>query len=100
METVEEWEFIKEQIQSKTTVDGKNEWWIGLVRRDGEWKWLSNHPLTYNKWQPREPTKGSDETYALIAKNYPLDTYGLLNDALYSLLRGCICEYKEKGNQI
>jgi hypothetical protein len=99
METVEEWKFIKTQIQNKTTKpSGSNEWWIGLVRRDGEWKWLSNHSLTYDdRWQQGKPDNIAERKYVRIAKNYPPGTYGLFANMRKVLQRGTICEYKIQG---
>jgi hypothetical protein len=96
METVEEWKFIKTQIQNKTTDEnGKNEWSIGLEKRDGEWKWLSNHNLTYNKWQTGFPDNHENKTYAIIAKNQTSNASGLFSNVIGdNQRRGHICEYK------
>ncbi|XP_031550339.1 cell wall protein DAN4-like isoform X2 [Actinia tenebrosa] len=95
METVEEWELINTQIQNRTA-GNFDEWWIGLEKRDGRWVWLSNHTLTYNKWQPHEPSNRTNEKCSVMAKNYPANKYGLFGDTRCDLWRGWICEYKIK----
>jgi hypothetical protein len=102
METENEWKFINITIidRNLTVKNDYDEWWIGLVKRDGEWKWLSNHTRTYYKWQPHEPSNDSDETYAIIARNYPNNTYGLLNNVRITAKKGRICEYQKEGKII
>ncbi|XP_031550306.1 uncharacterized protein LOC116287764 [Actinia tenebrosa] len=96
METLEEWEFIKTQIQSrKTDKDGYDEWWIGPEKRDGRWEWLSNHSLTYNKWQYNKPDDSNkDLIHVIMAKSYPPGTYGLFRNKKSDSRKGTICEYK------
>ena len=96
METVEEWEFIKTQIQNKTS-GIFDEWWIGLEKRDGRWTWLSNHLLTYDKWQPYKPGVQQYKKCVVMSKNFPVNTYGLFSNVEHFLWKGWICEIKTKG---
>ena len=93
METIEEWEFIKNAIQSRSTDVAWGEWHIGLYRNPkttGNWAWLSGKPLTIEKWQPRKPDK---ESFAWIAKNWPRRKHGLFNSVRDTLIRAYICEW-------
>ena len=43
--------------------------WIGHTDRDveGQWKWISNEPVTYTNWAPNEPNNaGGNEDWAVI----------------------------------
>ena len=93
METIEEWEFIKNAIQSKSTDVARGEWHIGLYRdkeTTGNWTWVSGKPLTIEKWQRNRP---DEKSFALIAKNWPPGEPGLFNSVRDTLGRAYICEW-------
>ncbi|XP_031550336.1 uncharacterized protein LOC116287782 [Actinia tenebrosa] len=93
METLEEWEFIKTQIQNRTTEKGGyDEWWIGLKKRDGRWVWPSNHSLTYNKWLRGTPVDDRQKKFAAIVKEFN-GTQGGFNDTIDIDPKGRICEH-------
>ena len=97
METKGEWQFIRDQIQNRTTVN--NEWHIGLMEENGTWTWASGTKLKTADckekrkacwpWQPHEPSdsKTRKEKVAIMSKDYGGDK-GLFNN---------IAEYQEKG---
>ena len=95
METRDEWEFIRDQIQHLTT--NKNEWHIGLEKTNRAWTWVSETTLKADcegkgcwPWQQFEPSEGN-ENVALVAKNYRNAT-GLFNNIRENEERGFICE--------
>ena len=88
METEAEWEFINSEIQ-KITLPGVNEWHIGL-KKQGTWQWVSGKPLTINKWQRYEPSGDGD--VAVMSKDYPPGSHGLLNDLKGLYPKPFICE--------
>ena len=91
METIEEWEFIngslKDQIGSIY-----DEWHIGLLKNltTGNWNWINGRPLTFDKWQPNNPSRS--DRYVLIAKEYPRGSFGSFDSINWISLRGWICE--------
>ena len=92
METAEEWEFIKNATQSRSS-DTSDEWHIGLYRDPeitGNWTWVSGKPLTIRRWQPSKPDGNS---FALVSKNWPKDKYGLFNSIKESWHKAYICEW-------
>ena len=96
METDDEWEFVKNLTQHKTTDDkDSDDWHIGLMRFNGigNWTWVSGKPLTIKRWQENEPwPNDGTETVAVIAKNYPAGAPGLFNDLSRDASGGYICE--------
>ena len=80
-ETEEEWEFVKNKIQMKST-SGSDEWYIGLYRNasTGNWTWVSGEPLTLQKWQPNKPYDDSSKNAAVITKSFPAGTHGLFKN--------------------
>jgi hypothetical protein len=93
METEDEWTFINSEIQKRNVVI--NEWLIGLIKKQSEWKWISNHSLTIDKWQENEPN--GDGLCVVMAKNWPIGTQGLWKDLPCFISGMLICEYT-KGN--
>ena len=96
METDEEWEFIKNETQHKTS-QPNNEWHIGLVKVPGNWIWVNGKPLTIKRWQPGKPDDNPTETVAVIAQNYPRGKHGLFNNVDTDNSRGYICERVRNG---
>lgn len=94
METTEEWEFIKKQIQNQIT----NEWWIGLQKRDGRWEWMSKHNLTYDKWLRGKPDHDEETKFVTIVKEFN-GTQGMFNTTRDDDLKGSICEYHKTSKQ-
>ena len=97
METREEWEMIRDEIQNReTSRDPKNEWHIGLMKLNDTWTWVSGKRLQNTAkgkwpWQEHQPTGGPDDA-AVIAKDFPKGTRGLFNDLSKWQQRGFICE--------
>lgn len=94
METDDEWELIKNEIQHRTTVNNSsNEWHIGLMKRNdtGKWTWVSEELLTIKRWQPKRPRRRG-KVVAVIAKHYPDGHHGLFSDLRTDIHRGYICE--------
>lgn len=90
METEEEWSFVNNKIQQRSDME---EWHIGLTNLTGTWRWLSNHSLTFNKWQIGEPEMVSHKRYVTMAKNWPIGSRGLFNSLRADISRARICEY-------
>ena len=63
IETEEEWDFIKNEIHDNT----EGGWYIGLVRENGSWTWVSGRPLTIFKWGD-QPSGGRNRA-TLVMKN-------------------------------
>ena len=93
METVEEWQFINREIQ-KHTLQGSNDWHIGLRKRGNKWEWVSGEPLTItDKWQDNEPS--GDGNHAVMSKDYPPGSQGLFSDQRGGINTPYICEFKK-----
>ena len=91
METEREWKFLTKEIQTRKS--GKyNEWFIGLYKNvtTGDWTWVNGKQLTIDKWQKGKP--GDNESYALMAKEYPVKCKGSFNSINKNVYRGWICE--------
>ena len=99
METLQEWEFINKTIKDLTSVRF-NEWHIGLFknRTTGNWTWINGKRLTIDKWQKNNPEK--DDFYALIAREFPTGSYGLISSIKGSVQRGWICEEETGINNL
>ena len=91
METIEEWEFINGSLKDQIG-NALNEWHIGLVINltTGNWNWINGRPLTFDKWQPNKP--GRRDLYVIIAKEFPLGSFGSFNSITEYPHRGWICE--------
>ena len=72
--------------------NSRDEWHIGLFKNvtTAEWTWINGKLLTIHKWQQHEPDK--NDMYALIAKEWPRGSYGLLSSNKGTVPRGWICE--------
>jgi len=88
LETLEEWTFIKTQLQTRST----NQWWIGLSRENGVWQWVSGQNLTYDKWKPGLKLFTNGQTHAFIKKNE-----GVLENGYWYNFKGSICEQRKTG---
>lgn len=89
METEEEWRFINKEIQNRNIAEPQ-EWHVGLKKEPEDWKWVTGQPLTINKWQEGQPSGDGD--VVVMAKDYPADTQGLLNDLRDDIKKAFICE--------
>ena len=93
METEREWEFINEQIQTRSS--GKeNEWHIGLERnwKTNEWTWINGKTVTINKWQKDKPQ--NSDFYTVMAKESSDRVKGSFSSIKGDTKRGWICEEK------
>ena len=84
IETEEEWQFIVNEIQKRSTWN-TGAWHIGLLKIGGVWTWLSGKQLNISKWRDSEPD-GNDD-YAEISKNG-----GLFNGISRNDKNAYICE--------
>ena len=91
METEKEWEFINKEIQTRRA-DQYDEWHIGLFRNltTGRWTWINGKPLTIDKWQKNKPRV--NDSYTLIAKEWPPGHNGSFNSITGNVYRAWICE--------
>ena len=91
IETDREWEFITMEIQTRKS--GKhNEWYIGLYKNliTENWTWINGKVLTIDKWQ--ENTPNDNNSYTLIAKEWPTGFKGSFKSITGNISRGWICE--------
>ena len=91
IETEREWKFINHKIQTRK--NGKDdEWYIGLHKNKttGNWIWVNGKALTIFKWQDNEPQ--DNDSYALMAKEFPPGHEGTFSGFLGNIRRGWICE--------
>ena len=93
METEKEWEFINKEIQTRRA-DQIDEWHIGLFRNltTGRWTWINGKPLTIDKWQISENKPRANDSYTLIAKEWPPGHKGSFNSITDNVYRAWICE--------
>ena len=49
IETEEGWNFINNEIQRQNETNYGNKWSIGLIKKAGNWTWVSGKPLTGDK---------------------------------------------------
>ena len=90
METVEEWEYLTNFIQTLTG-PGHVEYYIGLRKKSGEWQWLSNNTtvpgenwrwnsMSNNLRKENVHQPSGDGTCVVMYKNYPEGKQGYYND--------------------
>jgi len=97
IETEREWKFINHKIQTRK--NGKDdEWYIGLHKNKttGNWIWVNGKALTIFKWQDNEPQ--DNDSYALMAKEFPPGHEGTFSGFLGNIRRGWICEEETADN--
>lgn len=84
IETEREWKFITMQIQTRN-IGKYNEWHIGLYKSSitGNWTWINGMALTMDRWQ---------DSYAVIAKEWPPGFKGSFRSITGNTSRGWICE--------
>ena len=94
IETEEEWQFITDEIQKRTT-SNTSAWHIGLWKRyAGDWTWSSGKKLSISKWQDSQPD--GNNACAEISKNG-----GLFNGyyIFHNFCRAC-CGWDNLANGI
>lgn len=91
IETEREWKFITTQIQTRN-IGKYNEWHIGLYKSliTRNWTWINGMPLTMNRWQKN--TTNDNDSYGLIAKEWPPGFNGSFRIITGNTSRGWICE--------
>lgn len=96
METKSEWKYLKELIQNLTD-SGHVEYYIGLSKASGKWRWLSKTiSVPEKKWLWQSNPSG-DGQCAVMYKNY-LGKKGYFNDLSCDskgnkkIEKGFICE--------
>ena len=92
IESEQEWQFIKNEIQNKKSGGQFNEWFIGLEKNltTQRWTWINGKSLTIDKW--RKNGINRDDPYALIHEEYPRGFKGSFSSIRADLSRGWICE--------
>jgi len=91
IETQREWKFLTMKIQTRKS--GKHdEWHIGLYKSSltGNWTWINGKALTIDKWQKNTPN--DNNSYTLMAKEWPTGFKGSFKTITESTTRGWICE--------
>ena len=91
IETQREWKFITMKIQTRKS--GKHdEWHIGLYKSSltGNWTWINGKALTIDKWEKNIPN--DNNSYTLMAKEWPTGFKGSFKTITESTTRGYICE--------
>ena len=98
IETEEELNFINDEIQRRNMTKEDNKWSIGLIKKAGNWTWVSERPLNICKWGQGEPSGEHD-----VAFMYNLDSkgvvFGSLEGTSWKSRHACICEIS-KGELI
>ena len=104
METESEWTYLKELIQNLTD-SGHVEYYIGLSKVSGKWRWLSeNESVPEKKWRWQSNPSGDGEC-AIMYKNYGRKK-GYYNDLSCSstgdknIKIGFICERKRNDGKL
>ena len=93
MESEQEWQFITNEIQNKTS-NPRNEWFIGLKKNSTtrRWTWINGKSVTVDKWYKGANNPDPDDSYGMIHKEYPEGFKGSFSTFRGYLRRGWICE--------
>ena len=94
MESEQEWQFITNEIQNKTS-HPLNEWFIGLEKNSTTWRWawINGKSVTIDKWSNAGINPDPADSYGLIHKEYPKGVKGAFSTFRNDRLRrGWICE--------
>lgn len=86
IETEEEWNFINSEIRNRRLL----EWYIGLKKKNGEWTWVNERPLTISKWRENQPRENSN--VAFIVKDSHVDDQGISTNLFGVAPKAYICE--------
>ena len=97
MESEQEWQFIKNEIQNKSG-NPYYEWFIGLEKNSTtmRWSWINGKSLTIDKWSKGVNNPDPTDSYGIIHREYPQGFKGSFSTFRGDLQRGWICE-KETG---
>lgn len=90
IETEEEWNFIADEIQMRNASIPKNGWSIGLMKKAGNWTWVSGTPLTISKWGDGQPSGDGKLTH--IYKQSSNGERVVIGDCSEDFGSGYICE--------
>ena len=96
IEEDEEWNFVKKIIKNLTTI----EYFIGLKKDNGKWKWLSNQTTVNSTrgifpWAEGQPSQPEKEVYCATIYNKYMTHFGRFDDLPCGLPKkssGHICE--------
>ena len=96
IEKDEEWHFVKNIIKNLTTI----EYFIGLKKDNGKWKWLSNQVTVDSSrgifpWAPYQPSQPRHEVYCATIYGKYWSNLGRFDDLPCGLRKkstGHICE--------
>ena len=93
MQSEQEWQFIKNEIQNKSR-NRFDEWFIGLEKNSTtkRWTWINGKSVTIDKWYKHVKNPDPTDTFGLIHKEYPVGFKGSFSTFRGNLLRGWICE--------
>ena len=93
MESEQEWQFITNEIQNKTS-NPDNEWFIGLEKNSttNRWTWINGKSVTIDKWSDAGINPDPADSYGLIHKEYPKGSIGSFSTFRSYLQRRWICE--------
>ena len=98
IETEEEWNFINNEIQRRNETNYGNKWSIGLIKKAGNWTWVSGKPLTISKWGQGEPSGEHDVAFMYKrSSNGERGVFSNVNRTRWGNLTAYICEIS-KGN--
>ena len=93
IETEEEWNFINNEIQRRNETNYGNKWSIGLIKKAGNWTWVSGKPLTISKWGQGEPSGEHDAAFmSKPFSNGERGVFSSVNRTRWGNLTAYICE--------
>ena len=86
IETEEEWFFIDGEIRNRYTA----ELYIGLEKKERNWTWVSERPLTISKWRANQPS--NNNKVAFIIRESDSSEQGMSTDPAGTDSKAFICE--------
>ena len=86
IETEEEWFFIDGEIRNRYTA----EWYIGLEKKERNWTWVSERPVTISKWRANQPS--NNNKVAFIIRESDSSEQGISTDPAGTDPKAFICE--------
>ena len=93
MESEQEWQFITNEIQNKTS-SPHDEWFIGLEKNSAteRWTWINGKSVTIDKWHKGVNNPDPNDTYGMIHKEFPKGSKGSFSTFRSFIKREWICE--------
>ena len=90
MESEQEWQFIKNEIQNQKTHSLYKEWFIGLKKNSTtqRWTWINGKSLTIDKWYKGVNNPDPTDSYGLIHEEYPPGFKGSFSSVRGSFMTG------------